>query len=85
MDSWRESWVSSSRSSSLCVRAVVVVVLRGPAVASVLLRLCRLSAVVVERGCGVDWAVVEVFKVAFLSSEEESRAVSLAWRSAAMR
>lgn len=71
-------------SSSLCVKAVVVVVLRGPAAASVLLRLCRLSAVV-DRGCGVDCAVVEVFNVAFLSSEEESRAVSLAWRSAAMR
>jgi hypothetical protein len=33
------------------------------------------------RGVGA----VEVFRVAFLSSDEERRAVSLAWRSVAMR
>ena len=33
----------------------------------------------------MDCAIVEVFNVAFLSSEEDSRAVSLACRSAAMR
>jgi hypothetical protein len=52
------------------VPAVVVVVL---------LRLWRLG------GCVVDVAAVEVFNVAFLSREEDRRAVSLACRSAAMR
>lgn len=33
----------------------------------------------------MDCAVVEVCNVAFLSSDEERRALSLAWRSAAMR
>lgn len=60
----------------------VVVLLAPPPSASVLLRLWRFS--VVEEGC-VDCAVVEVFRVAFLSSEEDSRAVSLACKSAAIR
>lgn len=35
--------------------------------------------------CVVDEGKVEVFNVAFLSKEEERSAVSLAWRSVAMR
>jgi hypothetical protein len=45
----------------------------------VLLRLWRLE------GCVVVVAAVEVFSVAFRSREEDRRAVSRAWRSAAMR
>lgn len=73
---------------NVVVRAVVVVVLRAapcPVAASVLLRLWRLSVAVAEEACVEDDAVVEVLSVAFLSRDEERRAVSLACRSAAMR
>lgn len=71
---------------NVVVMAVLVVVLWGPppVAASVLLRLWRLSVAGAE-GCVEDCAVVEVLRVAFLSSEEDRSAVSLVCKSAAMR
>jgi hypothetical protein len=73
--------VSSGSRSSGSLRGVDV---EGAVV--VVLRLWRFGA---EGGggccCVVDEDAVEVFSVALLSREEERSAVSLAWRSVAMR
>jgi hypothetical protein len=75
--------VSGSR-SSLSLRGVDV---EGAVVVVVVLRLWRFSWDGGGSGacCVVDEGEVEVFNVAFLSRDEERRAVSLAWRSVAMR
>jgi hypothetical protein len=73
---------SSGSGSSGSLRGVDV----EGAVVVVVLRLWRFSCCWGDGACCVvDEGEVEVFSVAFLSRDEERRAVSLAWRSVAIR